>query len=434
MALIDFEGEYNLLGRLSGFFGKWQWSRDRFFHQPNSIVISGTNSPVIEIDCNDSLNAYINCPHFRAVIDKKAEMFANGEWKCVDVNDEENEYLDDEGLKLLNGKLNPLQSREDFLFAASFFKSLYSNNFMRPIRGSALVMPKAIWHLPSGHMRVKMRNMETFFDQYELEGIIQAFELHQGGKYKSYLPNEIIYKAENFSFEEGKGVSKIPSLKLPINNLVASLKTRNVLTVNFGVKGYVSPDGGDAIGRNTIKLEERKLIDKEFERENNLYSADPKVKVVNMPTKFIQMSGSMADMKLLESEEADFKTICAIFGMRKEIFPFVTGATFENQQMAEKYTYQSTIQTDADSFAGIITDYLKPKAGRKYILCYDYLPIMKEDEKAEAETEKLEAETQEILFNNGVISPEAFAENTGYTFSGDGIKKQNTAQLPTNKT
>lgn len=426
MAELDPQGtDFNLLGRMAGFFGKWQWNRDSFFHRPSNIGMTGRDTPLIEIDCNDSLNAYINCPHFRAVIDKKAEMFANGEWKCVDIDDEESEYPDDEGLKLLNNP-NPLQSREDFLFAASFYKSLYSNNFIRKIQGSVLVAPKVLWHLPSGAMRVKMHNMATFFDQYELDGIIKSFEFYEGGRLKEYTTKEIIYKAENFSFEEGKGLSKIPSLKLPINNLVASLKTRNVLTVNFGVKGFVSPDGGDVVGRNTIKTNERSEIEKEFERETNLFSSDPKIKIVNMPVKFIQMSGKMTDMKLLESEEADFKTICGIFGMRHQLFPFVNNVTFDNQEMAEKGTYQNTIRQDADSFAGIMTAALKPKERRKYILCYDYLPIMKEDEKAEAETDKIETEIQEILYNNGVISAQAFADNTGNKLTGDGIKKSST--------
>lgn len=412
----------------SNLFTKWQWKRDPFFQRVHNGAMVGTDTPQIDIDCDDSIAAYEDCPHLRAVIDKKAEMFANGEWKCVAIEDETQEFPDDPGLKLLK-KPNPLQSMEDFLFQASFFKSLFSNNFIYKLQGSSFVAPKVMWHLPSDQIKLKLKNMQTFYDQTELNSIIDKFVLCQAGFIKEYDVNDVIYKAENFSFREGKGLSKIPSLKLPVNNLMASLKTRNVMTVNFGVKGFISSEGKDVVGPVGIKATEKELIEKEFEKDSNLYSTKPKVKIVNVPTKFNSMSAPIKDMLLLESEEADFKTICALFGMRKDIFPFTAGSTFENQIQAEKGTYHSTIFQDADSFAGVMTEALKPGPGKKYILCYDWLPIMKEDAKSEAETSKIETDRMSILYDKGIISPEAWAEMEDVKYTGDGITKSQPKQI-----
>ncbi len=401
-------------------FSRWQWNRDKFFTRLISAAFYGRNDPTIEIDCEDSLTAYMDCPHLRAVIDKKAEMFASGEWKCVSIEDEDTEFKDDPGLVLLN-KPNPFQSREDFLFQASFYKSLFSNNFIYKVQGSQLVLPKVLWHLPSDEMSIKFKNMLTFFDQSEFKDIVDKFILcAETSNEKQYDPKYVIYKAENFSFKEGKGISKIQSLKLPVNNLVASLKTRNIMTVNFGVKGFLSSEGKDVIGPLNLKQSSRELIEKEFEKDSDLYSDRPKIKIVNVPTKFNQMSAPAREMMLLEGEEADFKTICAALGMKKDLFPFVTGATFENQIQAEVSTYQSTIMQDADSFAGVMTEALKPAAGRKYILSYDWLPIMKEDEKKEAETQLVETNRLSKLYADNIISAEAYAEMADVDMTGTG--------------
>lgn len=428
MAIID--SEFFRDGNFLSFLNprNWQWTRDRFF-TPRTVYATtyGTDTPTIEIDCEDAMTAYLDCPHLRAAVDKKAEMFANGEWKCVDVNDEEKEYPDDPGLAILNNP-NPLESREDFLFKASFFKSLLSSNFMYPVRGSVLVLPKAIWHLPSDMMKIKMKNMNSFFDQTEISQVIDKFILCYNGMEKKYDPKEIIYKAENFSFKDGKGLSKIPSLKLPVNNLVASLKTRNVLTVNFGAKGITCADGKDVVGPTAIKAEDKKAIEEQLASDSNLYSSASKMKISSSPIKFVQISGNMNDMKLTEGETADFMSICAVLGMKKDIFPFVEGSTYENQREAEKGTYQSTIMQDADSFAGIMTKALNPGKNRKYILSYDWLPVMQEDEKSKQEADNIKAKKNEILYLNGIISAEDFAASMGVAMTGDGqIKRRATS-------
>jgi len=76
----------------------------------------------------------------------------------------------------------------------------------------------------------------------------------------------------------------------------------------------------------------------------------------------------------------------------------------------------------------MITDKLA-EPERKYILDYSWLPIMGEDELQEAQEEKLEAERLAILYDKGIISPEAFAELAGVDFTGDGIPKSQPKQF-----
>ncbi len=401
----------------------WQWTRDRFFQRHTNAAMYGTDNPIIEIDCNNSMTAYLDCPHFRSVIDRKADMFSNGEWKCVSINDENKEFKDDPGLKLLK-KPNPFQAGNDFLWQASFYRNMFSNNFIYKPSGSSFVLPKVIWHLPSDEMKIKFKNMQTFYDQYELSGMIDSFLLYQGSIIKPYQVKDILYKAQNFSFKEGKGLSKIPSLKLPINNLVASLRTRNVLSVNFGVRGILSHDDKDINGALPVKQADKDIVNEQLSDDHNLYSGKAKMKISSRPIRFTQVSGNINEMKLLETEERDFGTIADLFGMPKDLFSFTSGSTFENQKQAKKGAYEDTISPEADSFAEAVTESLKPQAGRKYILSYDYLRILKEDELKEAQSDKTEIEGLSIAYRDGIISAEEYAKEMGTTLSGDGQIKQ----------
>jgi len=411
------------IDKLRSWLPKWQWAKDNWGRNYRNYILN-SDTPVL-INKDELLTPFQDCPHLQLVIGKKAEMFANGEWKCVSVKDEEQEFPDDDGLVLLN-KPNPLQSREDFLWQYMFYKEVFANNFIYKLSGSALTQPKVLWHLPSELMKVKLTG--KFFDQYELSGIIKNFLLCYGGFEKSYDVKDIIYHATNFSMTEGMGMSKIPGLNYPISNIMASLKTRNIISVKKGMIGILSNEAKDAVGNIPMQTDERERIEKQFADDRGLYGDKENIIISQSATRWNPTSFPVRDLMLHEGDELDFSTILGAYGMDRDIFPSVKGATFENKKQGLITTYQNTIQPEADSFAGMITIALgADKRGRKYILDYDWLPIMSEDELQEAQEEKLETERLDILHKAGVISAQQYAELAGVVFGGDGIIKQNSA-------
>ena len=416
------------LQNIRSWFSNWQWAKDPTFQRFHSNYFFNSSTPVlIDSGTQNIIKVYQDCPHFRAVIDKRGEYFANGQWKCVDVKDEEKEFPDDDGLKLLK-KPNVFQSGEDFLKDYLFYKDLYANNFIYKLSGSALVMPKALWNLPSEWMEIEFTG--KFFEQIELEGIIKKFFLCFGADRRPYEVKDVMYKPERFSVMDGKGMSKVPTLQLPISNLIAALKTRNILSVEKGMIGFISAEGKDVVGPIAIKSDQRKMIEDEFAKDTNLYSDAAKVKITNIPTRWNPTSYPTKDLALFEEIEDDFNTILSCYGLRREVFPTTDGSTFENQKEAEKSAYMSTIQPEADALGGMVTTTLKgEERGRKYILDYSWLPILKEDELNEAQAEKTEIEKLSILYRDGIISKETYAEEAGIDATGDGNVKGNPKQI-----
>lgn len=388
-----------------------------------------SDAPVV-IDKEDLLKAYLDCPHLRAVIDKRGEFFANGAWKCVSTEDEKKEFPNDPGLKLLR-KPNAFQSGEDFMKDYLFYKDLYANTFIYENKGSALALPVALWNLPSEWMQIILSR--KFFDQVDISQIIKEYRLCNSGYERVYDTSEIIYKPERFSISKGKGTSKVPSLQLPISNIVAALKTRNILIVNKGMIGFLSTENKDAVGSLPFKGGQRKEIEEQFEDDANLFSSRPKIKIVGTPSRWNPMSYPTKDLALFEEIEDDFNVICDAYGVMRDVFSSTKGATFQNQKEAKKGTYTDTIQPEADAFAEMMTTALNPGPGKKYILDYSWLPIMQADKKSEEESERIKGQRLSLLYADNIISAEAYAEQAGTEMTGTGLppKQGITVNAPT---
>lgn len=409
-----------------GFFRRWQWTKDTVINRVFQNQIIDSTSPELVVNKDDLLTPVQDCPHLQLAISKKCELFANGEWKCVSIKDEGQEFPDDEGLRLLN-KPNPLQSREDFLWQYMFYRETIANNFIYAPTGSALVKPKTLWHLPSEKMKVKLTG--KIFDQYELEGIIKYFKLCYSGYERVFEVKDVMYHATNYSYLTGLGQSKIPGLNYPISNIMASLKTRNIITVKKGTIGIWSNEGKNSMGGVAVMSDEdRKRIERQNEEDRGLYGDRSNIIISNSAIKWNPTSFPVRDLMLHESDEMDFQTICDSIGIDRRCFSGTKDATYENKKQAQIGTYQNDIQPIADSLAGMMTKKLADP-GRKYILDYTWLPIMGEDELQEAEEEKLDVERLSIMLHDGVISHETYAELAGVQMTGDKViqKKQPSA-------
>lgn len=405
------------LGFFTGLnFRRWPWSKDDYKFNNQNIILD-TVSPVLFVNKDDLLTPVLDCPHLQLVITKACDMFSNGQWKCVSTKDRNEEYPDDEILKLLN-KPNILQSGEDFNWQYLFYKLTFANNFIYAKKPTSLGIPKMIWNLPSELMKIRLTG--KFFDQYELDGIIKSVCLYNANYERPFDLKDIIYHPTNFSYTKGMGISKIPSLNYPISNIMASLKARNIIHTKKGMIGFISNEGKDSMGSPLpVKTGEKSKIEKSFDEERNLYGTGEKILITNSATRWNPTSFPVRDMMFHESDEMDFQTICGAFGMDRDIFPTVYGATFENKKQGLKNTYQNTIIPIADAYAEMMTEKLAPNQDKKkYILTYDWLPLMKEDELKEAQEEKLEVERLSVMLHDGVISHEAYAEAMGIKMTG----------------
>ena len=396
---------------ISGFLSRitrWQFAKNMISRYMYGAGFS--DLPVL-IDCEDLWTPYTLCPHLNVVINKKAEMMANGQWKCVSVDDETDEHPDDEGLKLL---LNPntMQSSEEFIKQYSRYGDIWANNFLYPLKATKSSFPKELKWLPSG--TIEIQKTGKFYKQRKVEDIFSGYKTNVGGEEIIYSTEEVVYIPQDFDPVYMKGMSKIPPLQLPISNINAALKTRNIIMTKKGAIGVLGAEVKDALGTQPLAQKERERIEAEMSKDHGLYETENNIKISNVPLKWTPMSYPTRELMLIEEVEDSFSAILAAYGMDRDLFPSTKGATNENKSQAVKSTYQNTIIPAADSLANIMTKVLGTDPKRKYILSYDWIPELQEDQLKQEQTRSTKAYYLLSLHDKGAITTEQVANEMGF--------------------
>jgi hypothetical protein len=377
------------------------------------------NSPIL-IDTANLELVFEACPHLKFTILEKAKMFSNMQIKLVSIKDEEQEIENHPILTLLR-KPNVMQSTEAFLRQYSILRDIYANNFIYKLAPTSTSDPKALFNLPSGQMEVVPTG--KLYKQTKVEDIISKYKMWFNGEEITYDTRDVIYTTDNSMVLIGE--SKFKTLQLPISNIVGALKTRNVIIHDRGAMGILSSESKDAAGGMPMNPQERQRIEKEY-REKYGIGSDPtgqekmRVLIANTKVTWEPMSFPTKELMLFEEIEDDFATILGAYGMDRDIFPSIKGATFENKKQGLVSTYQNTIQPEADTLMGDLSSAFKlEEQGLKLTADYSWLPIMQEDGEKQAKQRKTNAEAASIMLRDGVIDHEGYAKLVGVKFTGD---------------
>jgi len=407
-------------------FFSWQWNKatptsSTYF----SNIFFNSNSPVL-VDTADLMRPYLDCPHLQIVINKRAEMMSNMSVKLFDIK--EDKEIENHAVLDLLKKPTPIQSFEEWVTQYSIYKDIFASNFIYKLRATSTSDPKALWNLPSGLMEVLWTG--KMFKQTKIEDIIKEYILKWNGQEEKYQVSDIIYKTENYHPEHGKGISKILSLTLPVSNIIASLKSRNVIITEKGMFGILSNQAKDNAGAIPLGQDERARIENQFNKDRNIYSNKSHIAITNSALKWEAMSYPMKDMLFMEEVEDDFAAILSAYGMDRDVFPSIKGATFENKKQGLIMTYQNTIQPEADDLMNTLSNELGlTEQGLKLIADYSWLPILKEDELREEQVQKIEAERLSLMLADNIISRETYAQMMDVELADEIVQAANTDSL-----
>ena len=382
----------NLRGWFGGIFRralgvtKRNWFRTTLLDSKQPIVI----------DCENLFEVYQSCPHLQTVINKKAEMLSNGRLilkdKATDKEIEKHWALD------LMNRPNPLQNYREFTYEYSLYSDIYANNFAYRNQAFTGGRPKVLWNLPSGQIKVVPTG--KWLDQTELNGIVKSYELYNVDNVyaREFNTDEVLSINSGISKNPLIADSKIISLQFPVSNIIGALKTRNMF-IYYGPKMLISSKQSDSDSSLPLGSDEKKRIEKDFNQvDYGINDVQSHTVVSTASLTASKMSYPTKDLMLFEEIEDDFNAICGAYGMDRDIFPSTKGATFENKEKGERATYQNTIQTCAKTYADFISQLTGVESeGKYFVIEYDHLPIMKENELEEANEDKVEGETSAMF-------------------------------------
>lgn len=378
--------------------------------------------PVL-LDVNNLMLVYASVPILRTIIDKKAEMLMNAKIKLykVDKDGKKTQVMKHPVLDLLN-RPNCLQTGKEFLFQWSLMRDIYGTAFIYKNKPTSVSMPKIMWVLPTGEMKINPTGL--LFEQTTVETIIKNYE-HINNQYPNaapryFEPKEIIRYTDGAADRYFFGISKIVTNKLLVSNLQVALQTRNVLLTDMGAKGILSSASNDGQGGVPLDDPERIRIEKAYRQEYGIDEDQSKIIVTNSNLKFQPIGFPTKDLMTFEEVDACQGSICDMYGMQRQIFAeasvskaasTIGGDGKGKIEEAMKITYQTTLRQ-------CIEQYLEPFnigaefgiASNSMILEGDFSeePVMQEDQ-VDAESVRAQkaasaaATTQAIIDLNAAV-------------------------------
>lgn len=424
---------FPLIGRLGNLFRQiWRTNPQATYLSRNYVL--NKNTPVY-VDMENLLGVYLMCPQLRMVIDRFAEMFANAD---VYVCDKNGERVKNHPIEVLLRNPNAMQTQEQYMKMYAIQKNIYNQTFQYKLKPTVRFseLPKAIWCLPPQRMKVVATG--KIWDQTKMSGIIEKYVmLNYDLKLETeFKTDSIIHSSDGFSDMYIVGRSKIVTLEKPISNIIGALQTLNCITYDRGALGILSNTAKDSAGGIPLGTDERKLIERQMRTDYGISEGQMRTIITEASLDYKSMTFPTKDFIFLEQLEEYFAEILGAFGLPRDLFPSVKGATNENMEQAIKQAYQNAIQPFADSWCREVEqdpDFASElKDGQHICASYEHLPVMKEDELTNEQADKVKADKLAVLLFNGIISRGAFAEymEVDYTGKDNSTAVDNLGKIP----
>lgn len=353
---------------------------------PPAVQIWGKKEAVW-LDTGDAWRLFVDIPELRTVVNKRATMMASNIPMLYDKNDNivENHWIND-----LITKPNGVQSWSDVVYSMSVQDALYSN-VVAYCPKRVLDQRNLIITLPNNKVKINLSGKKL--KQMEMNDLITSFVFtYDDGTKETINLKDAIYLTTADGMNIVKPISRIDSLRLPLSNIMASYKKRNVLLENLGAIGILSAQQNDMGGAIPMTPEERQKIQKDWYRRQK-----DELIITESNVNWQPMSYPTRDLMLFEELTEDKLAIIDAFGLNYNLFSSDKGATFSNVRDSIRMAYTDTIIPETQQiYDSMIAQW--GLQGEYYLQAnFDHLPILQDDENQKATANKTKVETVKMI-------------------------------------
>ena len=387
-----------LANSLNRLFGNSRYTTNPQFNGVN-ILMNNSNGEYLDPENIDAFDVYSTTPHLYAVVKKKGDLLASGQWKHIKViGGVETEVLNSEIIKVLENP-NVLYNGNEYLKLLNENRCVYGNEYKYLLRPFKKALPSCIYVLPS--YDIKIITTGKWYNQSKLTDIIKFYEYISRNNERIEV-EDINHTWINNSKNPLMGETPLKNIYMPVSNLRLGLKTRNILMNKRGALGILANDTKDSIGHKSVGKEERLKIEQQYQKDYGLNDSQAQIIISDSNLKWQAMGFPTKDLLLFEEDENDFQMICDNYGIDRNLFAQDNKATFNNQSEAIKQTYQITIIPEAEEIAMTHTNIFGLNGVTEYLkLDYSHIPALQDNQKEQAEIIKLKADSIKTLKDSG---------------------------------
>lgn len=411
----------------------------------NTLDIKGTNAAWLGLQ-NKLMQkyAYEFCYPLAAVVDRLAEADLTGDLEILRFKGKGKE---DEAtspyatrMKALLEKPNPLQSWEQFRGQQVVYKKVYGFCPVLPIIPVGFDDDKsycvAMINLPPWTFNAVPTG--KYLGQSSIEGLVKEYTVEILNMKASFRPDQLFILTDGFTLDEQQHYllpkSRLVGLDMAVSNICAAMEADNVLLKKRGPLGFISHDAAavkDSVaGYLPMTNKEKEEIQTNL-TQYGLNLQQFQYAISRQAVRWNPMSYNTKELGTKETVVAGERAICHRYGYSYILYED-SGATFSNQNGAQKGLYQDNIIPNNAKDMGMYDKFFAAQENNCTIkTCYDDLPILQENELEKAQAAKAWDDALLIEWNNDLITKNQWLTARGYDTIPDGDKyKSETAPAP----
>lgn len=391
------------------------WSPGASFFEFNGKTL------YFNLNCEDDYRkAYLQCAPLKAVVNRRASMFANGRYQVTSRDGEKDARgtFSRDLMKLLSSP-NVLQTGRQFKAQHDVYVDLFG--YCPVLKVAPIGFPKsikALWNLPPWLFDIDFTG--DWYNQTDLKAIYKQFYINWGGVKRPLDMDAVFLVLDNAIGTDNDGNLLIPDSRVKgLGDLLAieanSERSLNTLISKKGAIGILSnaPGSGQYV---PLKIgSEKESIQRDFARYG-LTGQEFQVIITDASLQWQNMSYPVKDMMLFEAMTAAKAGICDSIGMYSYLMNPINGqgTTFNNLSEAKKSQYQDFIIPDDDGRTEQLGQNLVPDDQNVGLgVDYSHVEVLQESEQSKAVTRKAQTDAYQSQYDLGLMTRNDILEALG---------------------
>jgi len=380
-------------------------------------------------DVNSASSAYTKCPPLAAVINRKAQAYING--RTVFLNSKGKDVSKtDSTAKAINTLLsnpNPLHSWKSFEAQNYIYQQLYGFCIVLPIYSYGFgvlgpVKATSLWNIPPYMVSGKEITNKMWYNAQKLSDILPTITL----KYKDVkteIPTDDLFIFKDFTPSMTSVIfpdSRVKSLVMPINNIIAAYESRNELINYAGSQGILTPKT-DTMGAIPLKEGEKEQLRADFKRQYGIKNGQFRYIISTAAMDWQAMGKPTKDLMLFEEISDDIMCICDGYVYPSPLLNSEKGPSVSNTDSFKKQVYEDAIIPESlHIYEGWNKFFRLEELSLTIGKTYDHLPVLKEDQVANGQARYYLDQSLEIQWLNNVITLNQWRIEQGIDPTPDG--------------
>lgn len=291
--------------------------------------------------------------------------------------------LPDHELNELLRTPNTLQGWSDFMEQVVGFKLVTGNSYIHaigPTAGVNVGKVKELWTLPSQMVVIVAGNYAQPVSHYEVKG-------NRGLKIPAEQVMHLKYWTPNYT--QGQFLYGISPIQAGRRVITKSNSSFDAMVSNFqhmGPPGILSPENN----MEDFTEEQQEMLERRLERKTGAKNAGRPL-ITSTPVRWQQVGMSPADLKVIESDKMDLRTICNLYHVPSELFNDAQNKTYSNTKEAGSAVYTNAVIPALTQFRDTFNLFIKDKYEGRLFVDFDLSAISELQEDMTMQAQALSA-------------------------------------------